>query len=104
MVAIFGLAGYGSRALLAIPLSVLGVLLLLVASALARRRFRRSWRWIHRVSYGALAAIMVHAFRLGTDTRAGATVKIVFGLYAAAALTGLAYRLIPLLRTSRHPG
>lgn len=103
MVAVFGLAGYGSRTLLAIPLSVLSVLLLLVASALARRRFRRSWRWVHRVSYGALAAILVHAFRLGTDARAGATVKIIFGIYAAAALTGLAYRLTQSLRTRRQP-
>lgn len=35
MVAFFGLAGYGPRTLLAIPLSVLTVLLLLIASALA---------------------------------------------------------------------
>ena len=104
MVAVFGLAGYGPRTLLAIPLSVLSVLLLLITSALARRRFRRSWRWVHRLSYGALAAILVHAFRLGSDLRAGVAVKIVFSIYAAAALTGLTYRLLPLLRSGKQPG
>lgn len=83
MVAVFGLAGYGPRTLLAIPLSVLTVLLLLITSALTRRRFRRSWHWVHRLSYAALAAILVHAFRLGSDLGAGVTMKICFGLYAA---------------------
>lgn len=103
MVAVFGLSGYGSATLLAIPLSVLAVLLLLIGSALARRRLRRSWRWVHRLSYGALAAILVHGFRLGSDLGSGVAMRICLSVYAAAAAAGLAYRLSLSLRARKRP-
>ena len=103
MVAIYGVSGYGSRTLVIMPLAVLAVALLLIGSALARRRLRRAWRWIHRLSYLLLATILVHAFTLGYDLGTGVTMKICFSIYAAIAAAGLAYRLSGSLRALKRP-
>jgi len=90
---VLGVAGY-NRAFVWVGPAVLAVLALSMVVALARRKLRRSWRWIHRLNYVVFAAVLVHGFRLGFDFGAASWLKIWFVVCAAVVAGGLVYRLI----------
>ena len=101
MVAAFGVAGY-SAALWVGP-AVLVALTVVIVTALGRRRWRRQWRWIHRLNYVIFAAILVHGFALGYDLGDGVFLKAWFVVCAVVAAAGLAYRVVGLLRRDDQP-
>jgi DMSO/TMAO reductase YedYZ heme-binding membrane subunit len=102
MALIFGLSGY-SPVPARVGRIVLVVLVVMIATALARRRLRHAWRWIHRLNYLLFAAILVHGLFLGYDLRNGLFLEICFAVYAAVVGAGLAYRLrVSLTATRRH--
>lgn len=98
MVVVFGLAGYQTG-----PAWLGPVLLVLLAwailVALTRRTLRRSWRWIHRVNYVVFAVALIHGLILGYDLGQEALLKICFGIYAAAVVAGLTYRILAAARS-----
>jgi DMSO/TMAO reductase YedYZ heme-binding membrane subunit len=97
MVLIFGVSGYSKPQWLVGP-TVLALLLLVILTALTRRRLRRSWRWIHRLNYVIFFAAFAHGLLLGYDVRNGALLKVWFGVWAAVAIVGLAYRLRAMVK------
>jgi hypothetical protein len=99
---ILGISSYVQAAVWVGP-SVLALLFVVILTALTRQRFRRSWRWIHRVNYLLLAAILTHGMIVGYNLRTQVFLKVVFGVYGAVFLAGLAYRLSGWLRTRRRP-
>ena len=96
---VFGIAGYRPGLVWVGP-AVLVLLAVVIVTALARRRLRRAWRWIHRVNYLLFAVILAHSLILGYDLRSETLLKICFGIYAAAVAAGLGYRVAALMRTS----
>lgn len=89
---VFGISGYRPGALWVGPVA-LAVLAGVIATALLRTRFRRSWRWIHRLNYLIFVAVLVHGLILGNDLRSSLPLKILVGIYAAAVLGGYVYRV-----------
>ena len=91
-----GISGYLRGAVWVGP-SVLALLTVVIVTALARRRLSRVWRWVHRINYLLFAAILVHASNLGYNVRTQSFVKIIFFVYAAGVVAGLAYRIYLLV-------
>ena len=91
-----GISGYLRGAVWVGP-SVLTLLTVVIVTALARRRLSRVWRWVHRINYLLFAAILVHASNLGYNVRTQSFVKIIFFVYAAGVVAGLAYRIYLLV-------
>lgn len=102
MVVTFGISGYRVAPLWMGP-TVLVVLAVVIATAMARHRLRRAWRWIHRLNYLVFAAILIHALLLGSDLATEPLLRACFWVYSAVVVLGFAYRLILLLRTSQRP-
>ncbi len=90
---VFGIAGYRQGAVWVGPVA-LGLLAAGIAAALLRARFKRSWRWVHRVNYLVFVAVLVHGLLLGTDLRSGPLLRVVLGVYAAMAAAGLVRRAV----------
>jgi DMSO/TMAO reductase YedYZ heme-binding membrane subunit len=101
MVLIFGTSGYRVAPLWVGP-AVLAVLAAVIATALARRRLRSAWRWIHRLNYLVFTAILVHGTMLGSDLATQPLLRICFWVYAAVVVAGFSYRMALLLKTSRR--
>jgi hypothetical protein len=97
MLLVRGLAGY-SLIFLWIGPAALAVLALAVLVALARKKLRLSWRWVHRLNYLVFAAVFVHGSRLGYDLTGTLWLKIWFLACAAFVACGLAYRFAVLRR------
>jgi hypothetical protein len=97
MAFLYGVSGYARAAAWIGPI-VLLVLVIVIVTALSRRRLRRSWRWVHRLNYAIFAAVMTHGLILGYDLRNETFLKVWFGLYAAVVAAGLAYRVSTQLR------
>jgi DMSO/TMAO reductase YedYZ heme-binding membrane subunit len=72
--------------------AVLVILAAVIATALLRARFKRSWRWIHRLNYVIFVAILVHGLILGTDLRSNLFLEICVGLYTALVVAGFLNR------------
>ncbi|MBN1632061.1 MAG: hypothetical protein JW990_20080 [Thermoleophilia bacterium] len=102
MVVIFGISGYRVAPLWMGP-AILAVLAVVIATAIARRRLRRAWRWIHRLNYVIFAAILAHAMMLGNDLIAQPLLRACLWVYATVVVVGFAYRLILLLVAPRRP-
>lgn len=102
MAFVFGIAGYRTVPVWAGPVG-LALLALVVATALARRRYRRSWRPIHRLNYAIFIAVLIHGLFIGYDLRSEVFLKVWFGLYAAVAVIGLMYRTRKQGRPTRTP-
>lgn len=100
MVLAFGVSGYTTAAVWLGP-SVLVLLAAAIATAVARTRLRRSWRWVHRVNYLVFAAVLTHGLLLGYDLRNEVFLKAWFALYAAVVFAGFAYRVTGQLRKAR---
>lgn len=92
LVLTFGTAGYRIVPLWIGPV-VLALLALVIATAAARGRLRKAWRWIHRLNYLIFAGMLAHALMLGTDLTNQTLLKVCFGVYAAAVAAGLVYRM-----------
>jgi DMSO/TMAO reductase YedYZ heme-binding membrane subunit len=58
---------YGELAIGLGTLSLDLFLIITITSWLRRRMNDRLWRWIHRTSYAAFAALFLHAYMAGTD-------------------------------------
>ena len=101
MVLFFGTAGYRVAPLWVGP-AVLAVLAAVIATAIARRRLRGVWRWIHRLNYLVFAAILVHGTMLGRDLGTQPLLRVCFWVYAAVVLVGFVYRMALLRATSRR--
>ncbi len=97
MALVFGIAGYLPAPLWVGP-AALALLALVVGTALARRRFRSSWRRIHRLNYLIFVAILIHGLFIGYDLRSDIFLKVWFALYAAVTVAGYVFR------TLRAPG
>ena len=97
MAFVFGISGYTTAAVWVGP-SVLVVLMVVIATALTRRRLRRSWRWVHRLNYVIFAAVMTHGLLLGYDLRNEVFLKAWFALYAAVVVVGFAHRVMAQVR------
>lgn len=89
---VFGIAGYRPSAFWVGP-AALTVLAIVIATALLRTRFRRSWRWIHRLNYAIFVAALVHGLVLGADLRTDLFLKVCAGIYAAVVVAGFTYRV-----------
>jgi len=74
-----------------------------IGTALARRRLRSAWRWIHRVNYIVFAAVLVHGLMLGPDLAAPPLLRTCSWVYAAVVATAFVYRLALLIRTAPRP-
>jgi hypothetical protein len=92
----FGIAGYATAAVWVGP-AVLVTLVAVIITALARKRFRRSWRWIHRLNYFIFAAVLVHGLTLGYDLRNEVFLKVWFAFCAAVVAVGFVCRMLTLL-------
>jgi len=92
MTLVFGIAGYPAAPTWAGP-AALAVLALALVTALTRRRFRRTWRWVHRLNYLVFAVVLIHGLLLGYDLGNDLFLKTCFGVYAAVVLAGCAYRV-----------
>lgn len=92
MAAVFGISGYRTTPLWVGP-AALVVLAVVILTALARRRLRDVWRWVHRLNYAVFAAVLTHGLILGYDLRSGLHLRICFAVYAAVVAAGLVYRL-----------
>lgn len=92
MAAFFGISGYRTAPVWVGP-AALVLLACVIATALARRRLRSVWRWIHRLNYVIFAAVLAHGLILGYDLRSGVFLKVCFSVYAAVVAAGLLYRL-----------
>ncbi len=63
-----------------------------VSAALARKRLKRVWRWLHRLNYLLFVVALAHAFKLGFDLKYGAgktftqVVALSYASLAAAAV------------------
>lgn len=88
---VFGIAGYRPGAVWMGP-AVLVILAAVIATALLRALFKRSWRWIHRLNYVIFVAILVHGLILGTDLRSNLFLEICVGLYTALVVAGFLNR------------
>jgi hypothetical protein len=97
MLLVLGVEGY-RQAFVWVGPAVLVVLALAILVAYARRKLRRSWRWIHRLNYLIFAAVLVHGFRLGYDFGVASWLKIWFVACTAVVAAGLVYRLMGLRR------
>jgi len=100
MIIIFGTSGYTVAAVRIGPV-VLVVLVLVIITALTRKRFRETWRWVHRLNYLIFAAVLVHGLILGHDLGSGVFLTVCFGLYAAVVAVGLISRSVSLLGQAR---
>jgi len=98
----FGIAGYATAAVWVGP-AVLVTLVVVILTALTRKRLRRSWRWIHRLNYLIFAAVLVHGLILGYDLRNEMFLKVWFALYAAVVAVGFVYRMTLLGRAADKP-
>lgn len=92
MLLVFGLAGY-DRSLLWAGVASLAVLALALLAAVARRRLRPSWKWIHRLSYAAFAIALVHGFSLGFDLGGASWIRIWFLAWVAVVASALLLRV-----------
>ncbi|RJP33879.1 MAG: hypothetical protein C4536_03515 [Actinobacteria bacterium] len=99
---VYGIAGYRTGAVYIGPI-VLAVLTAAITTALARRRMRSTWRWIHRLNYLVFAAVLVHGLVLGYDVRSEVPLKILFIVYAGVVATGLVYRLAAMAKARNSP-
>jgi hypothetical protein len=97
MVLVFGISGYSKPPVWLGP-TVLALLVLVILTALNRKRLRRAWRWIHRVNYLIFVAVLVHGLSLGFDLRSSVLLKAWFGVWAAVIVVGLAYRLRSMIK------
>jgi len=95
LVLVFGLAGYNAF-IVSIGPTVLALLVLTMLIAFYRRRFKNSWRWIHRINYLIFGAVFTHGLMLGFDFKSGAFLKILFGIYAGIVVAGLIHRYMTL--------
>lgn len=100
MAFVFGISGYRQPPVWVGPV-VLALLVVTIATAFARRRLRRSWRWIHRLNYLLFAAILVHGFILGYDLGSQWWLRLWFGVYAFVVAVGLAYKIMSARRSGR---
>jgi DMSO/TMAO reductase YedYZ heme-binding membrane subunit len=101
MAAIFGIAGYQTAPAWVGP-AALALLACVIVTALARRRLRDVWRWVHRLNYVIFAAVLAHGLILGYDLRSGLFLKVCFAVYAVAVAAGLFYRVAASLRRRRR--
>ncbi|OFW56106.1 MAG: hypothetical protein A2W01_09625 [Candidatus Solincola sediminis] len=90
-VTVYGFAGYNAF-IISIGPTVLALLVLTMLIAFYRRRFKDSWRWIHRINYLIFGAVFTHAVILGFDVRYGVFLKIIFGIYAGIVVVGSIFR------------
>jgi DMSO/TMAO reductase YedYZ heme-binding membrane subunit len=93
LAAIYGLTGYKTSAVVVGPI-VLGLLFIVILTAIARRSIRQMWRWIHRLNYLIFAAVFVHGLVLGYDLKSDLFLRICFSVYAAVVAAGLVFRLV----------
>jgi DMSO/TMAO reductase YedYZ heme-binding membrane subunit len=93
MVFVLGLSGYRLGAVWIGPVAVV-LLIVVITTALTRRRLRAAWRWIHRLNYVIFVAVLVHGLILGYDLRGQLFLKVCFAIYAAVVICGLGYRLL----------
>ena len=100
MAAVFGISGYSTAPTWVGP-AALAVLAISIGTALSRRRFRRTWRWVHRVNYLVFAAVLAHGLTVGFDLRQEVLLKVCFGVYAAVVAAGLVYRVRGLVLEKR---
>jgi DMSO/TMAO reductase YedYZ heme-binding membrane subunit len=100
MAVIYGISGYKTVPVWVGP-ATLAVLALAILGALARRRMRRTWRWIHRLNYVVFAAALVHGSIVGYDLKGTLFLKICFWVYAVVVVAGLAYRVRASLLPAR---
>lgn len=98
--AVYGIAGYEVAPLWVGPASLAlsaGVIL----TALARRRLKGLWLWMHRLNYVIFAAVLAHALILGYDLQADRFLKVCFAVYTVAVAAGLMYRVTGRIRGRR---
>ncbi len=69
----------------------LGLLILTIGTALYRNRLRNSWAWLHLLNYLIFTGVIFHGLVIGHEGKLLAT-RVVFIVYLALALAGLAYR------------
>ena len=96
-VLVYGITGYNTSAVYIGPI-VLVVLTVAILAALARRRMKSSWRWIHRLNYLVFASVLVHGLILGYDLVNEVLLKVLFIFYAAVVAAGLGYRIASVLK------
>jgi len=94
---VYGITGYRTGVVYIGPI-VLVVLAAAIATALARRRMRSTWRWIHCLNYLVFAAVLVHGLILGYDLKGEVLLKVLFIVYAAVVASGLVYRLAAMAK------
>jgi DMSO/TMAO reductase YedYZ heme-binding membrane subunit len=87
----FGTTGYRPGAIWIGPVALV-ILAVVIDTAILRTRFRRSWRWIHRLNYLIFVAVLVHGLALGTDLRSSLFLKICAGIYMAVVVAGFVSR------------
>jgi DMSO/TMAO reductase YedYZ heme-binding membrane subunit len=100
MAAVFGITGYRATPLWLGPVA-LALLALAVCGALARRRLRSAWRWVHRANYMVFVVALVHGLAIGYDVKSALFLKICLWVYAAAFAAGVAYRLAGTARRAK---
>ena len=74
----------------------LGIAAAAIGAALARRRLKRAWRWLHRLNYLLFIIALTHAWLIGFDLKYGQDklfMQLVAVVYAVMAAAAVAYRV-----------
>ena len=69
----------------------LGLLIITIITALLRNRLRKSWAWLHLLNYIIFVLAVFHGLVIGAQG-AELAMRVIFGIFLAMALVGLAYR------------
>jgi DMSO/TMAO reductase YedYZ heme-binding membrane subunit len=106
LVIIYGLTGY-KGIFVALGPAALALLAVTVSAALARKRLKRAWRWLHRLNYLLFLVALVHAWQLGFDLKYSTDkifTQVVVLTYTLLAAAATAYRLSAVARQAakRH--
>jgi len=102
MTVIFSIAGYPTAPVWLGPVA-LALLALAIVAALVRAKWRRRWRWIHRLNYLIFFAVVAHGLMLGADLSEEPLLQVWVGVYAAVVLAGLSFRTILRPRRPNRP-
>ncbi len=97
LVLIFRLDFYqGQAGYLILGPVALAIAAVAVGAALARRHFKRAWRWLHRLNYPLFIIALIHAWFIGFDlkySQGRLFMQLVASAYAVIAAAAMVYRV-----------
>lgn len=70
---------------------ILGLLIITILTALNRNRLQKTWNWLHLLNYVLFAGAIFHGLVVGPEG-GDVPMRVIFSLFLAGALAGLAYR------------